>query len=134
MKNIFLSIFAVAALASCSTFSSSKSTSGSQAPLIGTSWELSEEVNAETPTIVFDENRVSGNAGCNNYFSNDYSVNPIAGEFSANNVATTRKSCMNMSVETNFLSMLKQANKYVVRGTTLELYKDSILLLKFNKK
>ncbi|MPN27835.1 hypothetical protein SDC9_175269 [bioreactor metagenome] len=42
--------------------------------------------------------------------------------------------CDNMSVETNFFNMLNEVNKYIVSGNTLELYKDNLLLLKFNKQ
>ena len=38
-----------------------------------------------------------------------------------------------MSVEQNFLKMLSEANRYVINGSVLELYKDNLLLLKFNK-
>jgi len=41
--------------------------------------------------------------------------------------------CNSMSVEQNFMDMVGKANKYVVSGNTLELYKDNLLLLKFNK-
>ncbi len=132
-KIIFLYLFAFAFLASCSSVASSKKKLGNSQPSIATSkWILSESVKGNTPTLNIENNKISGNAGCNNYFS-DVTLSTETGSFVAGNVGSTRKACENMSVENNFLQMLSGANKYVVNGTNLELYKDQLLLLKFNK-
>ncbi|QIG89145.1 META domain-containing protein [Chryseobacterium sp. POL2] len=134
MKHLFLSISAALILASCAASSYSVKKGGNQVALTGSSWILAEEVSTEQPTLVVEADKISGNTGCNNYFSTNVAIDPKAGTFAATNVGSTRKACVNMSVETGFLNMLQQANRYVVSGDTLELYKDNLLLLKFNKK
>ncbi|MGV4412784.1 META domain-containing protein [Chryseobacterium sp. T1] len=133
MKNIFLAITAALVITSCTATSGAK-VGTAQPSLVGTEWVLAEDVNSEQPTLSIVANKISGNAGCNNYFSNSFTSNPKLGDFVASNIGSTRKACINMSVENNFLNMLQEANKYIVTDTTLELYKDKILLLKFNKK
>lgn len=131
MKNIFLSLFAVAVLASCSSVATTKA--GSKQPAIaGTHWVLGENVKGTAPTLNVEAGKITGNAGCNNYFG-ELIMNTSNGSFSAGNVGSTKKMCENMSVEQNFLQMLSQANKYVVNGSTLELYRDNLLLMKLNK-
>lgn len=133
MKKLILTISTALVITSCTTSSSVK-VGTSQPALLGSEWVLAEEVNSEQPTMLIEAGKISGNSGCNNYFSTSFTSNPKMGEFSATNIGSTRKACMNMAVETNFLNMIQQANKYIVNGTTLELYKDNLLLLKFNKK
>ena len=131
-KNISISLFAAAAMYSCSSMSTSK-VGTSQANISNTQWRLADQVKGATPTLVVESGKLTGNAGCNNYFG-ELSMDPTAGNFSAKNIGSTRKACENMGVETNFLQMLQEANKYVVSGNTLELYRGNLLLLKFNKQ
>lgn len=132
MKNIFLSIFAAAALASCSSLSSTK-VGGSQANIAGTKWILAEQVKGKTPTLNIETDKITGNGGCNSYFG-EVLLDATAGNFSAKNIGSTKMACADMSAESNFFSMLSEANKYVVNGNTLELYKGNLLLLKFSKQ
>ncbi|MDO5615641.1 MAG: META domain-containing protein [Cruoricaptor ignavus] len=133
MKNIILGFGISIVLVSCSAVSSLSKLGGKQASIADTQWVLAETVKGKTPTLVLEGNRVSGNAGCNNYFG-DVVLDTTAGNFSVKNVGSTRMSCDNMSVEQNYLSMIQQADKYVVNGDVLELYKGNLLLVKFNKK
>lgn len=121
-------------LASCAASNYSSKKAGNQAPLEGSSWVLAEQVSTEQPTLVVEAGKITGNTGCNNYFSSNVTIEPKGGVFGASNVGSTKKACINMSVETGFLNMLQQANRYVVNGNSLELYKDNLLLLKFDKK
>jgi len=132
MKNIFLSIFAIVILASCSSVATSKKLGSTQPSLADTNWVLSDNVKGTTPSLKIENGKIMGNSGCNN-FSGEVILNAANGSFSAGNLASTKKMCDNMGVETNFLQMLSQTNKYVVNGTTLELYKDNLLLMKLNK-
>lgn len=134
MKNLFLSICAAAVLASCGTMSSpSASKVGkSQPSLANTKWTLADNVKGKVPTLNIEGEKINGNAGCNNYFGTA-KVDIATGSFSAGQMGSTRMACDNMSVEQNFMDMVGKANKYVVSGNTLELYKDNLLLLKFNK-
>ncbi|MBB6370456.1 META domain-containing protein [Chryseobacterium shigense] len=134
MKNLFLSICAAAVLASCGTMSSpSASKVGKVQPsLAGTKWTLADNVKGKVPTLNIDGEKISGNGGCNNYFGTA-KLDPSTGDFSAGQMGSTKMMCNNVSVEQNFMDMMGKANKYVVSGTTLELYQDNLLLLKFNK-
>jgi heat shock protein HslJ len=134
MKNLFLSICAAAMLASCGTMSSpSASKVGKAQPsLTNTKWTLADNVKGKIPTLTIEGEKINGNAGCNNYFGT-IKLDAATGNFTAGQIGSTRMMCDNMSVEQNFMDMIGKANKYVVSGNTLELYKDSLLLLKFNK-
>ncbi|MBF8455963.1 META domain-containing protein [Kaistella sp. G5-32] len=131
MKNIFLALFAVATFASCSTMSSSK-VGGAQANISNTHWTLADNVKGKKPTLNIESGKITGNAGCNNYFG-ELSLDPTAGNFMTKNVGATKMACDNLQVENQFLSMLNEANKYVVSGNTLELYKGNLLLMKLIK-
>ncbi len=133
MKNIFYTTILVLAMASCTSRVGNASKVGkNQAPVTGTQWILADDI-ANKPTLLIEQNRISGNAGCNNYFS-DAVIDTSAGNFSVKNIGSTRKMCDNMTSETSYISVLQEVNKYVVTETTLELYKDNLLLLKFNKQ
>ncbi|UZT98863.1 META domain-containing protein [Chryseobacterium fluminis] len=134
MKNIFLSIGATVLLASCGSMTSSSASKvgKAQPSLASTKWELADNVKGKIPTLNIEGEKINGNAGCNNYFGTA-KVDPANGNFSAGQLGSTRMACDNMSVEQNFMDMVGKANKYVVSGNTLELYKDNLLLLKFNK-
>ena len=131
MKNIFLSIFVAATLVACTSMSSSK-VGSSQVNISNTKWSLAENVKGNKPTLVLEAGKLTGNAGCNNYFG-ELSLDATAGNFKTNNVGSTRKMCDNMEVESQFFSMLKEVDKYVVNAGVLELYKGNLLLMKFNK-
>ncbi|WP_447950720.1 META domain-containing protein [Chryseobacterium koreense] len=129
-KNIALSIFAAAAMFSCTTLSKVGS---SQPNISNTKWVLADQVKGKTPTLLIESARITGNGGCNNYFG-ELTLDATAGNFSVKNIGSTKMACDNMSVETNFFNMLNEVNKYMVSGNTLELFKNNLLLLKFNKQ
>lgn len=131
MKNIILVISVILVLVSCGATSNSAS-SGSQPSLANTKWQLADNVKGKLPTLVLETDRVSGNAGCNNYFG-ALLLNANAASFSAKNLGSTKMACEDMATESNFLNLLPKANKYKVNDDTLELYENSLLLLKFNK-
>ena len=131
MKNIFLSIFVAATLVACTSMSSSK-VGSSQVNIANTKWSLAENVKGNKPKLVLEAGKLTGNAGCNNYFG-ELSLDATAGNFKTNNVGSTRKMCENMEVESQFFNMLKEVDKYVVNAGVLELYKGNLLLMKFNK-
>lgn len=131
MKNIVLSLFIAATLVSCSTMSKSK-VGSSQVNIENTKWTLAENVKGNKPTLVIESGKLTGNAGCNNYFG-ELALDATAGNFKSDNVGSTRKMCDNMAVETQFFSVLKEVDKYVVNNGILELYKGNLLLMKFNK-
>ena len=104
-----------------------------QASLENTRWILAEDVgSSKSPTLNIEKDKVGGNASCNNYFA-VYMLNPNTGSFSVSNVGATRMACDNMAVETHYFNMLEKANKYILNGNILELYKDNLLLLRFKR-
>lgn len=131
MKNILTAFFALILISSCSTMTSTK-VGKSQANLNGTSWKLADQVKGKTPTLVVEGAKLTGNAGCNNYFG-ELNLDPTAGNFSASNIGSTRMSCENMDVENTFLKMLGETDHYVVSENILELYKGNLLLMKLVK-
>ncbi|WP_124640560.1 MULTISPECIES: META domain-containing protein [Amniculibacterium] len=134
MKKIILGLTLAITMVACTTTNTaSKSSSSSAQPsLSNTHWIFSEQVKGNTPTLVFETEKISGNAGCNNYFGSVV-INAQNGSLETKGIGSTRMACPNMNSEANYLKLLGQANRYVVKGETLELYKDNLLLLKFNK-
>ncbi|ROI11143.1 META domain-containing protein [Epilithonimonas hominis] len=133
MKKFFVTSMIALAIVSCTSRLGNSSKLGkTQASITGTQWILADDI-TNRPTLVIEQNRISGNAGCNNYFS-EATIDTSAGNFSAKNIGSTRKMCNNMITETAYLEVLPKVNKYVVTESTLELYKDNLLLLKFTKQ
>lgn len=137
MKKIVLGLLGAAIMASCGAVGNTSNISkvGTvQASLVNTQWVLNDSsVVGKKPTLIVEsDNKVSGNAGCNNYFGN-LSLDATAGNFDAKQIGSTRMSCNNLATEFSYLKMLNEVNKYVVSGNTLELYRDNLLLLKFTK-
>ncbi len=101
--------------------------------LAGTSWtiesmgdtgSLDSPISGADVTIEFNESgELGGNAGCNNYFSNNNSA--AGGVFVAGAVGSTRKACGEpagiMEQESRFLELLGAAQVYTVSGDTLTL-------------
>lgn len=131
MRKLILAFSAASLVVSCTSISSTKVGKGQ--PSITTShWTLADQVKGKTPTLAIEGEKISGNAGCNNYFG-DISLDASTGRFEASRMGSTKMFCDNMSVEDNFLKVLSSANKYVVSGNHLELYKDGLLLMKLTK-
>lgn len=134
MKNLILAFCSIILLASCSSVNGLKSKSGkSQMSINNSSWRVADDLKGTSPTLLIKDGKITGNAGCNNYFSNEVNLDPTVGNFSIKNIGSTRKMCDNMEVETNFLKMLDETTKYVVQDNILELYKGDLLLVRFNK-
>lgn len=134
MKQYIIGLVAAAAVAACSALPSGGSRVGKSQEFIGSSkWVLADQVKGQTPTLEIESNKITGTGGCNRY-SGEIVLDATAGNFSAKNIASTKMACDNMPVETNFFSMLQEANKYVVNGNTLELYRNQLLLMKLNRQ
>ncbi|WP_018676501.1 META domain-containing protein [Riemerella columbina] len=134
MKKVLSILVLGLVLVSCGSVANSK-LGKTQAPIKNTDWILSGEKvgDSRTPTLRIENDRLSGNAGCNNYFS-EVQLDESTGSFSTKSIGATKMACPNMDIEQNFFKMLNEANKYVSDGNTLELYKDNLLLMKFVRK
>ena len=135
MKKMILGLGLAIAAISCETATTAGSSQvgKSQPSLDATTWELPDVVKGKVPTLKIEGTKITGNAGCNNFFG-EVALNSTTGSFDASKVGSTKMFCDNMSVEDNFLKSLSNANRYVVAGNSLELYKDGLLLIKLNKK
>lgn len=130
MKKVIAIFSIVLMINSCGSISNVNKT---QVSILSTNWVLVDNVKGQSPTLTIGKEKVSGNAGCNSY-NGEITIAQESGAFSVKNIATTRMMCDNITTEQNFLSMLSSANRYSVSGNTLELYKDNLLLMKFNKQ
>ena len=83
---------------------------------------LSEMTFAVQPFMAFDNEtkRVSGSAGCNN-FSGEYEINENVMRIRFSKMITTKKMCINMTVEDQFLQVLAVVDNYTISGNTLSL-------------
>lgn len=135
MKKLLFLFATFLLVISCEAVNNIKSKLGKkQVSVANTQWLLvnGNVGSSKTPTLILEKDKVSGNAGCNNYFG-ELSMEPNSGSISIKNLGATRMACDNMLVENNYLSMLEKVNKYIQDGENLELYKDNLLLLKFKK-
>lgn len=115
--------------------------------LAGTSWlatfvnnESSEGVVASSSiqavqqTLSFDnDGKISGNAGCNDYFAN-YEVDGNKLSFSA--IGSTKMFCGDglMAEETAFLTALEKADNYRITGDLLQIFAaDDSTLISFSR-
>lgn len=131
MKNIAIAFVALLVIFSCTPMKKSGTMNKSQPILIGSSWKMIDKVAGKVPTLIFEEGKVSGNAGCNNFFGTTEVSN--GGKITFSNIGSTKMMCDNMETETSFINTLSEVNKYNVDENTLELYKDKLLLMKFSK-
>ena len=85
---------------------------------------------ASAPTLIFHEkdNRLTGFAGCNNYFST-YTIS--GKEIKFDKTGSTRKLCPDMSVEDIFFKLLPEVARYEVVKKELYLYdkSDTVLII-----
>ena len=106
-----------------------------QESVANTKWTLVDNnfSGAKAPTLVIEGKRITGNGGCNNYFS-DVVITASTGTFDVGNIGATKMACDNIMTEQSYFTVLEQVNKYVLNEGYLELYKDNLLLLKFKKQ
>ena len=109
----------------------------SEPTLVNTYWKLTEAGGkpVETPAqgrevhmILTSENNIKGFAGCNG-LGGDYTEDGDKVDF---NTMTTRMFCeLQMDVENRLTQALTEADRYLINGKTLELYKGEVLLARF---
>lgn len=134
-----LSIFALSSLifSSCSSSSGATNVTIKKASIFQSDWKLIGEdntlikgFNGENVTLVMNETdfNVNGYAGCNRFSStlitddNNIHFGPIM---------SSKMACPSSKVEANYLKLLKDVNRYEVKGNEMYLYKNNMLLLKF---
>ena len=85
------------------------------------------------PFLEFDieNNRVSGNSGCNG-LSAEFTL--LKNEIKFNDIILTRMFCGEENIENEFISSLKEINTFKVDGNILKFYKNGYLELLFEKK
>ena len=108
----------------------------SQAPLLGTTWNLAEMNNEKIqhpgptiPHLRFEAERVSGNDGCNNFFGS-YTLDEDSLRFGM--LASTRMACPHIEgFEMIFNTMLSITTRYLINGNKLELFDNDKLIASF---
>ena len=112
---------------------------GGNAPLAGTSWQLTElngeppVAGVETPTLVFsaDGSSVGGNGGCNT-FSGAYSQNGASLRIGP--LLATRRACAEPAgntQETAYFQALESTTRYAIEGGELVLYRGNTVVARF---
>lgn len=130
MKKIILTILASVAILACQPMVGSQ-----QVSIENTKWVIIGNTHGmeNIPTLSINgSEKVSGNAGCNNYFG-QITLNKEKGEIKLNNIGVTMKACKNMQGEYSFLELIQKADHYQVKDNVLELYHQNLLLVKFKK-
>lgn len=98
--------------------------SGPMSELTNTAWQLTslngqQVPSQDRPTLKFEQERLNGSAGCNNYFA----LFQVDGDrLIVQTIASTRKICEGlMERERQYLSGLQQAEQYQVKNNQLEI-------------
>lgn len=89
-------------------------------------------LNNQAVTLSFDidQKNINGFSGCNNY-RGDYS--DVENTVQFNDIMSTKRACPDLTIESYYFDLLGKVNNYQVKGNSLYLYKDKILLLHFKK-
>lgn len=149
MRAKYLIVLLAIIISSCNSTkdtTSKKENSTMKANLIDGLWEVNYIINTpkplnelfpkEKPTITFDSAKkaVSGNSGCNNFNGKcGIEGNSIKIDEA---MALTRKMCLDMTGEQNFLETLKKVNAYSAtnQGKTLNLIMGDIAVMRLERK
>ena len=108
----------------------------SQAPLLGTTWNLAEMNNSkiqhpgpQVPHLRFEAEKVTGNDGCNNFFGG-YTLEENSLKFGM--LASTRMACPQINdLDIEFNKMISMTSSYRLSGNKLELYENDKPLASF---
>jgi putative lipoprotein len=108
----------------------------SQAPFLGTTWNLAELNNEkiqhpgpEIPHLRFEAEKVNGNDGCNNFFGG-YTLDGNSLKFGM--LASTRMACPKIkNFDMEFNKMISATTGYRISGNKLELFESDELLASF---
>lgn len=108
----------------------------SHMPLLGTTWNLVEMNNREIqhpgpqiPHMHFEEEKVTGNDGCNNFFGG-YTLDGNKLKFGM--LASTRMACPKINdLDIEFNKMISMTSSYRINGNKLELFENDKLLASF---
>jgi len=132
-KIIFLSIIILSVLV---LFAKPRKKDNENLPLLNTKWIL-EEIHkmpvtqgVDTAFIIFTENyRMSGNLGCNLFFGN---FNFGKKRMKLDYVGSTKKLCMDMSLEDNFSRALRDdVTHYQIEKNKLFILNKDYVVFKF---
>ena len=119
---------------SCPSADSNTSNAQDQEQALSGKWKVIQISGAESmnifPTLEFDqaEKKMTGFAGCNNYFS---SYTEQRNELTIGQAGATRKMCPDMTIEDLFLKKLSAIRQYKIDKKEMLLYdeKDQLVML-----
>ena len=140
MKKLALLLIISVTMFSCDALKPVGKVSTDENKLV-TNWILQNDenveygLNSEPLSINFskesNENKISGFAGCNRFFG---SYSAFDGKLMIDNVGATKMACPQLDAENQYLSLLRKANRYEIKGNNLYLYNNNLLLLHFEAK
>ena len=125
----FLLILLTSIMVSCGTGSENEKTKTDFLNSIQGTWTVSEikDITKEelsnykkTPFLKIEEEKVSGNNGCNNYFSSIVNIDKNTLEFSQ--FGETKMMCPNMKISDTFGKSISKVETYTIHNKTLVLY------------
>lgn len=104
----------------------------SEASLVDKKWKLTKlmgkplselDSSAQKVFILFstEENRISGNSGCNS-FGGTYTLKD-GNRFETSQLMSTMMACKNMDIEDQFMGVFQKADTYIIQGNTLQITK-----------
>jgi heat shock protein HslJ len=104
----------------------------SQASLVDKKWKLTKlmgkpvselDSSAQKVFILFstEENRLSGNSGCNS-FGGTYTLKE-GNRFETSQLISTMMACENMDIEDQFMGVLQKSDTYILQGNRLQITK-----------
>ncbi len=131
MMKYFYSVAAILLVFGCTD-----TEQASQAPFLGTTWNLAELNNRkiqhpgpQVPHMRFEAEKVTGNDGCNNFFGG-YTLDENNLEFGM--LASTRMACPHIeNFDIEFNKMISVTTRYLISGNKLELLENDKLLASF---
>ena len=116
----------------CSVLKKSKETTVKN-QLQNVQWVLNNHNGSNKAYLIFHQNNFSGFGGCNRI--NGHYIENQSNNIQINYIISTKKYCSSTSpAEFSFLKLLRNSNRYEIKGNNLFLFRDKILLLKFESK
>lgn len=84
-----------------------------------TSWQLQSVLGKEVSekvTLLFEDNKLSGQSFCNRYFSQ---YERVENQLKIESVGATKMACPNLKVEQQYFNLLREAERYERKGENL---------------
>lgn len=94
-----------------------------------TSWQLQSLLGkavTEEVTLVFEEDKLSGQSFCNRYFSQ---YEKTGNQLEIQSIGATKMACPNLKAEQQYFNLLREAESYELKGKKLHIQHKNGLLV-----